>query len=96
MLFRSGGKQFDEVVLTKYEPKLRDQILTILKKRQFDSVAEEASKTVAADLGRVCAMLTTGTTVSKDTFQAVFELMRDHPKCPQPGAGAGAWCDIPL
>jgi hypothetical protein len=43
-------------------------------------------------------MLTRDTdlTVSKDTFQKVFLLMKSHPACPQQAAGAGTWCDVPL
>jgi len=93
-----GGKQFESSVLTKYEPRLRENILGKLQKGDlFDAKAEEGSKTVAKDLGTVCAMFTTGPTVSKDTFQTVFLLMKTHPACPQETIkGRGAWCDIPL
>jgi hypothetical protein len=92
-----GAKRFAAAVMTRYEPRFRAQILVrlIVHEDKFDSTAEANTKTVAQDTGLVCAMMTTGAEVSKDTFQSVFLLMQTHPLCPGP-AGAGTWCDIQL
>jgi hypothetical protein len=55
---------------------------------------KKKTNTVAKDLGRICRMFTTGRTVDLDTFQLVFEFVKDnHPVCPV-GGGGGAWCEI--
>jgi len=92
-----GGKHFASAVLTRYEPRLRAKVLSRLQSGDtFDAKAEAATKVVATDTGKVCAMLTTGSEVSKDTFQAVFLLMKSHPVCPSRYLGGGTWCDIAL
>src|SRR5262249_4529966 len=91
------GKHFAPAVENTYEPRLRDKILELLEDgRVFDTVAEDNTKAVGHDFGTVCAIMTAGSEVSKDTFQDVFRLMKKHPVCPQPGKVRGAWCDIPL
>jgi hypothetical protein len=92
-----GGKRFAPEVLNRYEPRLRTNIVSKLKDGEvFDAKAKANTKKVATDLGKVCAMFTTGKTVSKDTFQTVFFMMKTHPSCPQKKIGAGVWCDVPL
>jgi len=92
-----GGKRFARAITTRYEPRLRNRILTRLGKGEvFDRTAEAKTKTVAHDTGVVCAMLTKGSEVSKDTFQDVFFLLKRHAACPRPQLGAGTWCDIQL
>ena len=91
-----GRKRFAAAVTARYEPRLRAKILQRLGKREvFNSKAETNTKTVAHDTGLVCAIMTKGSEVTKDTFQNVFMLMRKHPSCPRLG-GAGTWCDIQL
>ena len=93
-----GGKRFAKIITARYEPRLRERILFRLvdKKDVFDKKAEAKTKTVAHDTGVVCAMLTKGSEVSKDTFQDVFFLLKRHVACPRKLHGAGTWCDIQL
>jgi hypothetical protein len=90
-----GRKRFAAAVTARYEPRLRAKILQRLKRQVFDAKAEKNTKAVAHDTGVVCAIMTEGSEVSKDTFQNVFLLLRKHPACPRLG-GAGTWCDIQL
>jgi hypothetical protein len=91
-----GRKRFAAAVTARYEPRLRATILQRLGKSEvFDGKAEANTKKVAHDVGLVCALMSKGAEVKKDTFQNVFILMRKHPACPRL-AGAGTWCDIQL
>jgi hypothetical protein len=103
-----GGKRFAAAVVQRYEPRLRAKILERLVNGDvFDATAEENTKKVAEDTGIVCAIMTAGNEVKRDTFQDVFLLFKKHPRCPRgrdsrlvgrnpSRAGAGVWCDIPL
>ena len=82
-----GRKRFAAAVTARYEPRLRAKILQRLVKEVFNGKAEANTKRVAHDTGLVCAIMTEGPEVSKDTFQNVFILMRKHPSCPRLGSG---------
>jgi hypothetical protein len=91
-----SGKAFHQDIFDAYFTPLEKKIQENLDSgATFGATEEKNTKQVAKDIGKVCRMLTKDGTVTKDTFDAVFRFMRDHPLCPAPGAGGGGWCDIP-
>ncbi len=94
-----NGKRLDGAVRTKFEPRFQAKVASKLRAgEKFDAAATRNSRTDAKDVGRVCAMMTDGATVSVDTFEEVFRLLKRHATCPRAGtsAGAGVWCDVPI
>jgi hypothetical protein len=89
------GKKFSSDIFDEYESRLLDSIQLMLDNGEvFDKEAEKNTKAVAKDTGKICRMFTEGKTVSKDTFDLVFDFVRkNHPICPA-GGGAGGWCEI--
>jgi hypothetical protein len=95
------GKKLHADVRKEFEQKFYDHVLDKLvnDKEVFTDEAKKNTKRVAKDIGKVCKMMTRddSKTVSLDTFQKVFKLMRGHPACPgSSSGGAGVWCDVPL
>lgn len=99
------GKRLHADVLRKFEPRFFDHVLDKLKKGDvFTAADKKATKRVAKDVGKVCKMMSKDSdkSVSLDTFEGVFKLLRGHAACPTGsssrviGAGAGTWCDVPI
>ena len=95
------GKKLHADVRKEFEQKFYDHVLEKLVKDKlvFTDEAKKNTKRVAKDIGKVLKMMTRDKvkTVSLDTFQKVFKMMRGHPACPESDTGgAGVWCDVPL
>jgi hypothetical protein len=90
-----GRKKLHADIATKNATKLLNKIQTRLDGPPKGNYARDRSNTlaVATDLGRICRMLTSGSTVSLGVFTAAFDACRLHPRCPG-GVGGGQWCDI--
>ena len=90
-----GGKHLQGSIVTKFEHGLLKAIQKQLDAGNDFSKAKKGTLIVARDIGRVCAMLTKGRTVTKPIFVQVFKLVRhNHPACPLHAGGGGAWCDV--
>lgn len=87
-------KKFAPGVFKEFEPALRKHIKEHLASHEFGSADEKNTKRVARDIGTICALLTKGDTVKKDSFQAVFELAQSQHEACLGGGGGGPWCDI--
>ena len=96
------GKKLHADVRKEFEEKFYQHVLGKLKQptpEVFTDEAKKNTKRVAKDLGKVCKMMTRDgdKTISLDTFQKVFKMMKGHPACPESNtAGAGTWCDVPI
>jgi hypothetical protein len=95
------GKKLHADVRKAFEQKFLDHVLDKLVKDKevFTDEAKKNTKRVAKDLGKVCKMMTRDSekTISLDTFQKVFKMMKGHPACPDSDTlGAGTWCDVPI
>jgi len=103
-LSRLKSKTFDPAVYAKHRPLAGLHIQKIIDgdpnlqipPRPFEAKDKKATKRVAKDLGRICALLARGeTVVSEDMFDRVRKLVsRSHSVCraTMPIAGGGDWC----
>jgi hypothetical protein len=99
-----GSKKLAPNVKTKFRPRFFKKIKgKLVKGDVFTAADKRATKQVAKDVGRVCAMMTAGPTVSRDTFEEVFRMLKRHAACPNLSGrrrvnilGAGVWCDVPI
>ena len=89
-----GDKRFDRRAITTLGPKLRRSIRKRLRQGPFTAADARKTRQLAQMLGRVCRITTDEKTVTLDTVQKVFAIVKDHPRCPPSRAGAGEWCSI--
>src|SRR6187401_3341620 len=82
-----GDKQFDRRAVATLAPKLRRSIRKRLRKGAFTAADARNTRQLARMLGRVCRLTTDERTVTLDTVQKVFAIVKDHPRCPSGGKG---------
>jgi hypothetical protein len=87
-------KKLDPSIPAQFESRLLVKIQTRLNNGGDYKKDGPNTRAVAMTLGRICRMLTAGTTVKLAVFQTAFLLCKLHPRCPSGGGGGGQWCDI--
>jgi hypothetical protein len=88
-----GDKSFERRAVERLGPRLRTAIRKRLKKGPFTAADARNTRQLARMLGRICRISTDSKTVTLDTVQKVFQIVKDHPRCPA-GGGQGEWCSI--
>ena len=97
-----GDKHLASDVKTKFKPRFIKKLVARLDDNEiFTAGDKRQTQLVARDVGKVCAVMTRGDTVSRDTFEEVFRMLRRHAACPADRknvtrAGAGVWCDVQI
>ena len=88
-----GKKKLDPVIVKNFTPPLLAKIEARLKAGGDYNKEGAKTRAVGKDLGKICKMLTGGSTVSLAVFEQAFKLCKLHHSCPG-GPGSGRWCDV--